>query len=78
MNGINDWLTVQQAMATVGVVSRTSIYNFADRYRWETMKLGNTRFYLRADVERTPDAEQRKVQGYATRSENLANEAVAS
>ena len=62
----NEWLTIPQVMARLNV-SRTYIYTLANRHKWRSQKIGNTRLYHEADVSTTPSADERQRLGYENR-----------
>lgn len=55
---LKKYVTVKEAMGILGI-TRPGVYVVAKLYGWKTAKVGNTRLYLRADVESTPPSNKR-------------------
>lgn len=63
----DEWLTTYEVMQHLNI-SRSYVYTLAKRYKWETGKIGNMRYFCAADVVSTPDADERQRAGYKERS----------
>lgn len=60
---LSNYITVQETMQLLKL-SRPGVYRILKNEKWNTIKVGNTRLFLRADVEKTPPREVRKPHYY--------------